>query len=77
MRTNKSAHQLLQNKDGLFLNGHEGIPNFDWVADPSGAWVFHPAKSKGKELLLAVKLNGDTAAKLVDRAEAIRNFNSR
>lgn len=77
MRTNKSAHQLIQNKDGLFLNSYDTAcePAFEWVADPSGAWVFHPTNPKGKDLLVRVKLDGDTAAKLVDRAEAIRNFN--
>lgn len=76
MRTNKSAHQLIQTKFG-FLDAYDpATPEvFEFDQDPSTAWVFHPLNPKGKDMLVLVKLNRDSEAKLVDRAEAITNFN--
>jgi hypothetical protein len=76
MRTNNSAHQLIQNKDGLFLNAYDPActPVFEWIADPTRAWVFHPTNPKGKDLLVRL-LNAKVDAKIIDRAEAVRIFN--
>lgn len=73
MNENQSAHQLIKNASGFYLDAYDPATPavFEWTDKPASAWVFHPTNPKGAEMVAKLCKSGFPDSRLVDRAHEV------